>query len=87
MKKIRKINTSKRKKEIKETQKQLAARTSMLLNIPEKCCVCETQFNKKSREMATTWHVVVFEEKKKVHLTCPTCWHAVEKMTEEINED
>jgi len=82
MKKIRKVNAAKRKKEIKEAQKRMAERTSMLLNVPEKCCVCETQFDKKSKEMATTWHVVVMEQKKKIHLTCPVCWEAVEKVVE-----
>jgi phosphoserine aminotransferase len=80
MKKIRKVNTSKRKKEFKKAQKQLAERTSMLLNVPEKCCVCESQFDKKSKEMAMTWHVVVMEEKKSIYLTCPVCWGAVEEM-------
>ena len=82
MKKIRKVNTAKRKKEIKEAQARLATRTSMLLNVPEKCCVCETKFDKKSREMANTWHVVVMEQKKKIHLTCPSCWKAVEREAE-----
>jgi hypothetical protein len=85
MKKIRKVNTAKRKKEAKEAQERLAARTSLLLNMPEECCVCTAAFDKKSREMAQTWHVVVYEEKKKVHLTCPTCWRAVEILAEEMN--
>jgi len=85
MKKLRKIDTSKRKKEAKEAQQRLAARTSLLLNMPQKCCVCETDFDKKNKEMAMTWHVVVYEEKNKIHLTCPICWQAIEQLTEEIN--
>lgn len=79
MKKLRKVNTSKRKKEIKEIQKQLAARAGMMLNMPEECCVCASPFDKKSKEMAVTWHVVVLDKKKKIYLTCPPCWEAVEK--------
>jgi len=79
MKKLRKVNTSKRKKEIKETQKQLAARAGMMLNMPEGCCVCASLFDKKSKEMAMTWHVVVLDKKKKIYLTCPTCWEAVKE--------
>jgi hypothetical protein len=83
--KIRKIDTNKRKKDAKAAQRSLASRTSLLLNMPEECCVCKAAFDKKNKEMATTWHVVVYEEKKKVHLTCPICWQAVEQLAEEIN--
>jgi hypothetical protein len=86
MKKIRKINTSRRKKDIKEAQKHLAERTSLFLGLADACCVCQAPFDKKSKEMAQTWHVVVYEEKRKVHLTCPLCWRAVEVLAEEINE-
>tara|TARA_R110000824_G_scaffold65952_8_gene171422 strand:+ start:4147 stop:4407 length:261 start_codon:yes stop_codon:yes gene_type:complete len=79
MKKLRKVNTSKRKKEIKETQKQLAERAGMMLDMPEECCVCSSPFDKKNKEMATTWHVVVMDKKKKIYLTCPSCWKAVKE--------
>ena len=85
MPKIRKLNTAKRKKERKKAQEALKQRTSLFLDMPEKCCVCETEFDKKSREMAQTWHVVVFEERKVIRLTCPPCWQKVENNIGEIN--
>jgi hypothetical protein len=39
----------------------------------DKCCVCETPFDRKSREHAMTWTVEVFKEKKTVDLYCPDC--------------
>ena len=83
--KLRKVNTAARKKKQKSAQAALQARTSMLLDIPEECCVCQAGFDKKSKEMAQTWHVVVYDERKVIRLTCPGCWELVEKTTEETN--
>ena len=83
--KLRKVNTARRKKERKATQEALKKRASMILDIPEMCCVCEEPFDKKSKEMAQTWHVVVFDNKKTIRLTCPSCWEKVENAMEETN--
>lgn len=83
--KLRKVDTDKRKRERKKAKKQLQERASMVLNAPDNCCVCKTPFDKKSKKMAQTWHVVVFEAKKAIRLTCPACWKEVEKVAEEKN--
>tara|TARA_Y100000310_G_scaffold278534_1_gene297012 strand:+ start:381 stop:653 length:273 start_codon:yes stop_codon:yes gene_type:complete len=80
--KLRKVNTAQRKKERKATEAALKAKTSMLLDIPEECCVCHAAFDKKNKEMAQTWHVVVFDERKTIRLTCPPCWDKIEEETE-----
>ena len=85
MPKLRKPNTAKRKKQRKNAKEALKQRTGLLLNMPEECCVCETGFDKKSKEMAQTWHVVVFEERKIIRLTCPPCWQRVENNIGEPN--
>jgi len=85
MPKIRKVNTAKRKKVRKQAQEALKQKTSMLLDMPEECCVCNAAFNKKSRDMVQTWHVVVFESKKIVRLSCPRCWEKIENKTGETN--
>ena len=84
--KLRKVDTAKRKRDRKELEETLKKRTSMFLDMPEECCVCETAFNKKSKEMARTWHVVVFEERKTIRLTCPKCWEKIKTTTEEKDE-
>jgi|TARA_Y100000310_G_scaffold307821_1_gene350270 hypothetical protein len=83
--KLRKVDTAKRKRERKETQEELQKRTSMFLDVPEECCTCSAKFDKKSKEMADTWHVVVFEERKVIRLSCPSCWEQVQLLTEEKN--
>ena len=83
--KIRKVDSAKRKKERKAAQEALKKRTSMFLDIPEECCVCQEAFDRKNKEMAQTWHVTVFDSKKTVRLTCPPCWQKVEKVMEEAN--
>jgi len=85
--KIRKVDASKRKKERKIAEEALKRKTSMFLDIPEKCCVCEAAFDRRSKEMAQSWQVVVFEERKKIRLTCPDCWSKVKTTMEEINEN
>lgn len=81
--KLRKVDSARRKQQRKEVKRALQRRTSMFLDIPEKCCVCQTPFDKKNKEMAQTWHVVVFEERQVARLTCPSCWEKVETTMEE----
>ena len=82
MRKIRKVNTKKRKKERKEKQKALQSQLNFILDIPEECCACKKTFDKKSKEMAQTWNVTVFELKKIIRLTCPECWGKVKDIVE-----
>jgi len=84
--KLRKADPAKRKRDRKAAEESLKKRTSMFLDMPEECCVCATAFDKKSKEMALTWHVVVFEERKTIRLTCPNCWKKIQTTTEEIDE-
>jgi hypothetical protein len=83
--KLRKVDGAKRKKERKRSKQALELRTSLFLNIPEKCCLCETEFDKKSKEMAQTWHIIVYEDRKVMRLTCPNCREKVDNAMEKIN--
>ena len=87
MKKIRKINTNKRKKERKEKQKALQRNINLMLDFPEECYVCEKLFDKKDRKMAQTWNVTIFESKEIIRLTCPGCWGKVKDIIEREVED
>jgi len=66
-----KINNKKQNK--KKAQKELAQRTAMFMNLPNNCSICNKDFDKKNKEMVQTWHVVVYESKKKITLICPNC--------------
>ena len=82
MKKIRKIDTNKRKKARKEKQRILQKNINLMLGLPEECCVCEKLFDKKDKKMAQTWNVTVFESKSTIRLTCPSCWGKVKDIIE-----
>jgi len=86
MKKIKKVDTNRRKKERKEVQEKMQRTVGAMLSLPDECGVCKTFFDKKSKEMADTWHVMVYEQKNKIYLTCPSCWDKV-KVIAEGNKD
>jgi len=74
MKKIRKANSAKRKKERKDAQKALEKKTAMFLDHPKECCVCGLQFER-TMETVKTWQIIIREER--VRMTCPNCWGTI----------
>jgi len=83
MKKIKKTNTNKRKHARRTAEKKLTETAGFMLGLPGECTICTAPFDKKSREMATTWNVTVYENKRKIYLTCPACWSQVEQIAKE----
>jgi hypothetical protein len=79
MKKLRNINTNKRKKERKSAQQKLQKQTAAFLKHPKECCVCKTEFER-TTETVKTWQVVIREER--VRLTCPNCWSIIQEVVE-----
>ena len=79
MKKIKKVNTSKRKKKRKEAQEKLQQQASLLSKHPKECCVCHKLFER-SHETVKVWQITVI--KTRVRLTCPDCWCKVREMVE-----
>ena len=79
MKKIRRVNTNKRKRQRKEAQKKLEKQTAAFLDHSMECCVCTTPFVR-TKETVKTWHVSVIDER--VRLACPECWDLVKKTVE-----
>jgi galactose-1-phosphate uridylyltransferase len=82
MKKLRKVNTRKRKQARKEAQDSLDAKTSMFLDHPKECCLCSTPFER-TQETVKTWQVTVRENR--VRLTCPTCSKTLAAALEKLN--
>jgi len=70
MRKLRKTNPGKRKRDRRATHKKLAAQTSLMMKHPTECCVCAQSF-KRTHETVKTWRVTIVEER--VRLTCPSC--------------
>ena len=80
MKKLRKVNSSKRKKDKKEIEEKLQQQADLLAKHPKECCVCNKEFQR-NHETVKTWQITVI--KKRVRLTCPACWGRIEEMVEE----
>ncbi len=54
---------------------------SLLGNLPDNCLICNKPFDKKSKEMAFSWKVVVMEAGEKVNLYCSGCWDDAMKLS------
>ena len=66
----------------KDNNEELATKVALLGKLPEECTACEAVYDKKDKEMATTWHVVVREQEKDnpVRLYCPACWNTAQEV-------
>ena len=84
MKKLRKVDTAKRKQDRKDAKKVLETHAAMFLDHSKECCLCKTEFIR-SRETVKTWHITVHGER--VRLTCPDCWSIIQEGLERVQED
>ena len=87
----RKIRRQQAKKKKKLAEKEMAQKVALFGKAPNECLVCLKPFDKKDREMAETWCVIVRQESQKVNLYCPDCWGrataVVKQLEEEINDN
>ena len=83
MKKLRRPNTAKRKKELQE---KLETQTSLMMKHPKECCVCHLEFDRTPASVVE-WKIVVRETR--VRLTCPDCWGKIQEALEaqEVREE
>ena len=74
------------KRELKKQEGDDAMAEKMMLfdELPDECSACSSPFDKKDREMALSWNVVVREKEKTVRLYCPTCWEAAQKAVKQV---
>lgn len=79
MKKLRKVDTKKRKQERKAAQEALASSASLMQSHPKECCLCKAVFER-THETVKTWHVTVKDETAR--LTCPKCWSIIKEVVE-----
>lgn len=77
-------NKIKRKQEV-DAKKSMTSQLNMFDRIPDKCDTCHAAFDKKSKEMAKTWFVVVKNQEKVVRLFCPECMAKVKKVVEDAS--
>ena len=71
----------------KQAKKRMSEQLSMFDMLENECAACQTPFDKKLKEHATTWNVVVREKEKIVRLYCPECWKKANNLIKEIQND
>ena len=69
----RKQRRTMEKKVGKENSQKLTEKIFQFDKLPDTCLTCDMPFDKKSKEMARTWSIVV-QDKDNVRLYCPQCW-------------
>ena len=77
----------KNKKKIDKAEKKMAKQLMMFDMLGDQCAACDEPFDKKSKEHAMTWSVVVREEEKVVRLYCPECWGMAKNLIKQVQEN
>ena len=71
----------------KRAQKEIKQQLTMFGKLGSKCDTCEEPYDKKSKEHAMTWSVVVREKENIVRLYCPECWDKAKQIIKEVEND
>ena len=74
-------------KKEKKTDDQIHNVTAMFDLLPDECSACLAPYDKKDKQMVTTWNVVVREEEKIVRLYCPTCWSTAKQVIQNFQDE
>ena len=80
---LRKIKRSVKK----QKEKDLSEKIGLFDKISDNCLVCSKEFDRKDKDMVSSWYVVVREEKQKVNLYCPDCWTKAINLVKHFNEE
>ena len=75
-----------KRKQKKEAEKDLSEKIGLFDKIPDKCSMCQSDFDKKNKEQVQSWRVAVREKESLVNLYCPDCWDNALNMIKEIQE-
>jgi len=65
-------------------ERKMSEQIMMFDKLPDMCLVCESLYDKKSKEMAMTWFVV--QDKGNVRLYCPECWEKGQSVVREYKQ-
>jgi hypothetical protein len=64
-------------------EKTISQKVALFGFLPDKCDTCYESFDKKDKEMVTSWSVVIHQEAEKVRLFCPACVGKAKKVFKE----
>ena len=70
----------------KKSDTDMSEKVALFGHLPDQCMVCSEPFDKKDREMVSTWHVAVREAEGKVNLYCPPCWSKAIELVESMQD-
>ena len=70
-------------KKLSKPEQEMAEKVSLFGMLPDSCSACQKSFDKKDKDMVTSWSVVVRESAKTVRLFCPEC---IDKTKEKVDE-
>ncbi len=79
----RKQRRAMEKKVGKENSQKLAEKIFQFDKLPDECLTCLKPYDKKSKQMAQTWNVVVANSDT-VRLYCPDCWATAKQIIEDF---
>jgi hypothetical protein len=68
-------------------EKEMSKKVALFGKLGEECLVCQKEFDKKDKEMVSSWYVIVRNDTKQVNLYCPPCWQRGNNLVKEIQED
>ena len=84
------MNRKQRRAAMKEAKsdgnQELESKIALFGKMPDECLTCEAPFDKKNKEMAMSWNVVVHGEEEIVRLYCPECWDKAKKIAEDFKK-
>ena len=84
------MNREQRRAAAKQAKKdgnaELEEKIALFGELPDECLTCEAPFDKKDKEMALAWNVIVHQEEKAVRLYCPEWWERAGKITEDFRQ-
>ena len=66
------------------SEDELAEKMFLFNKLPDECSACTKTFDKRDRDMVSSWSVVVRSDEQQVRLYCPTCWEAAQKAVEQV---
>ena len=81
------MNRAQRRKLGIKKKPDLEKKVGLFDKLPDECTNCLCPYDKKDKQMAMTWSVVVREQENKVNLYCPVCWDNAHKLLEQIKAD
>ena len=70
----------------KQAEKDMTQKMNMFDRISDHCDACDKPFDKKDKDMVSSWNVVVRSKEEVVRLYCPACWAKAKNIIKEFNQ-